>query len=78
MVSLTRGKRGSCRRLIVVNHIKKEEKTFWDLHLLEVVSEVDFSPCSVTRSPCVCGWMVFLYALCKMGILLCEDVVGIN
>lgn len=78
MVSLTRGKQGSFRWLIVVNHIKKEDKTCWDLYLLELVSKLDFSPCSVTTSPCVCGWTVFLYTLSKMGILLCEDVVGIN
>lgn len=69
---------GSFRWLIVVNHIKTEEKTCWDLRLLELVSKVDFSPCSITRSPSVCGRVVFLCALCKMGILLCEDVVQIH
>lgn len=84
MVSLSRGKYGSFRWLIVVNLTKKEDKTCWDVYLLELVSEVDCTPCSILDPyVCVdgcagCGWIFFFCALCDTGILLCEDVMGIN
>lgn len=63
---------------MVVNHTEKEEKFCWDLHLLELVSKANFSACSITASPCICGRMAFGHALGRTGRLLYEDVVEIN